>query len=209
MYKMFKGLAFVGVLLSTHTIFAQSVTIRGVRLSGSGCSAATATAVTTADGKMLSVLFDNYGVEIGQGSSNPNTQTAQKNCNVMIDVDVPFGYQYALDQTEYRGFAALPRSAYGMHRFTQVIPGVGMPPSMREAQLTGPVSQNYSVVVTQRPGREVYSACNNRNQTIHLLSQLQVAYLPRTTDRSIAMINLDSIDTGVNSRFRLIWRTCR
>jgi hypothetical protein len=194
--------------LISYTALAQNVAVRGVRLTGSGCDAATASAATTSDGKILSVLFDNYIAEIGQGSSNPQSTSLKKNCTVFIDVDVPMGYQYALSQTEYRGFTAMPASAFGLHRFTQIIPNQ-MIPSLREAQLRGPLNQNYSVIVKQKPGREVYSTCNNVQQTIQLLSELQIAYLPNTSDRSIAMINLDSVDTGVNSRFSLVWRKCR
>ena len=206
--KMFKALAIAGTLLVSQVVLAQNVTIRGVRLSGSGCNAATASAATTADGKTLSVLFDNYFAEIGQGSENPQLMSLKKDCHVLIDVDVPVGYQYAINQTEYRGFAAMPKSAYGLHRFTHIVPGTPIV-SMREAQLYGPLNSNYNVIVATKPGREVYSKCNNTFQTIDLFSQLQVAYLPNTNDRSIAMINLDSVDTGVSSKFKLVWRKCK
>ena len=196
------------LLLVTTELFAQSVVIRGVRLTGSGCSESTATASITADGQLLSLLFDNYSAEIGTGSQNPNATSIKKDCRVLIDVDVQAGYQYAIEQTEYRGFAALPASAYGFHRFTQIVPNQ-MVPSMREAQLRGPVSGNYEVKVAQKPGRSPYSNCNQAQQTIELMSELFVAYLPNTSARQMAMINLDSIDTGINSRFKLSWRPCR
>lgn len=187
---------------------APAVTIRGVRLTGSGCNESTASASVTSDGQFLSVLFDNYAAEIGTGSQNPTMTSIKKACRVLIDVDVPFGLQYAIERTEYRGFAALPASAYGYHRFTQVIPNQ-MVPSMREAQLRGPMSGNYEVLVAQKPGRSPFSKCNSPQQTIELISELSVAYLPNSRDRQMAMINLDSVDTGINSRFKLSWRACR
>ena len=207
MIKHFITLA--AVLLVTTEIYAQSVTIRGVRLTGNGCNSSSANATVTPDGQTLSVLFDNYQADIGVGSSNPQALQIKKDCHILIDVDVPAGMQYAIVRTEYRGFAALPASAYGYHRFTQIIPGVGMPPSMREAQLRGPTANNYEVAVDQKPGREVYSTCNRPQQTIDLFSELMVAYLPKTLDRSMATINLDSADTGVESRFKLRWRPCK
>lgn len=186
---------------------AQYVTIRGVRMTGTGCNDSTAWATTTADGKTLSVLFDNYMVDIGNGSSNPKATLLKKNCRVLIDVDVPDGYQYGLEQTDYRGFAALPASAWGLHRFTQIIPGQAIV-SAREAQIKGPLVDDYAVSIRQKPGRIVYSKCHQRLQTIELLSELQVAYFPNTTNRSIAQLNLDSVDTGINSSFRLSWRAC-
>lgn len=197
-----------GLFGFTATALAQSVTIRGVRMSGNGCSDSTAWATTTSDGKTLSVLFDNLKVDIGNGSENPQATSLRKNCRVLIDVDVPQGFQYGLEQTDYRGFAALPVSAYGLHRFTQIIPGQPIV-SAREAQLKGPIADDYAVSVRQKPGRVVFSPCNQRVQTIELLSELQVAYFPNTKDRSIAQINLDSVDTGVNSTFVMSWRKCK
>lgn len=201
-------LTITALLLVTTELFAQSVVVRGVRLTGSGCQESSANASITSDGQFLSLLFDNYAAEIGIGSQNPNLTQIKKDCRVMIDVDVPFGMQYAIEMTEYRGFAALPASAWGYHRFTQVIANQ-MPPSMREAQLRGPVSGNYEVRVAQKPGRSPYSTCNKPQQTIELISELMVSYLPNSRDRAMAMINLDSIDTGINSRFKLSWRPCR
>lgn len=199
------------LLLVTAELFAQNaekVTIRGVRLTGSGCNNSSASASITPDAQLLSLLFDNYAAEIGIGSQNPNMSSIKKDCRILIDVDVAFGYQYAIERTEYRGFANLPDSAHGFHRFTQIVPNQTVP-SMREAQLRGPLSSNYEVVVAQKPGRSPYSTCNKPQQTIELLSELFVSYLPKTSNRQMAMINLDSVDTGINSRFKLSWKACR
>ena len=206
---MLKSLMIISTVILTGTqLFAQSVFIRGVRLTGSGCGPAAASALVTPDGKTMSVLFDNYSAEIGQGSANPQLKTIQKDCRVLIDVDVPAGFQYALQETDYRGFAALPASAYGFHRFTQVMPNQPIA-TMREAQLRGPTSGNYTVAVVQKPGRLIYSSCNQKSQTIELFSQLSVSYLPNSQDRTMAVINLDSVDTGVSSSFKLSWRGCK
>ena len=199
-----------GLVLSlfTSTVMAQNIIIRDVRLTGTGCSNSSASATSTVDGKILSVLFDNYSVEIGNGSSNPQSTTLKRDCRILIDIDVQEGYQYALESTEYRGFSALPSNAYGMHRFTQIIPGQ-LIVSVREAQLTGPVNQNYSVLQRQKPGRYVYSQCHQARQTLEIMSELMVAYKPKTNGRDIAMINLDSVDTGVTSSFNLVWQRCK
>jgi hypothetical protein len=197
----------LAALLFAPNLFAQDITIHDVRLTGTGCSNASASATSTEDGRTLSVLFDDYSVEIGQGSTNPQSTVLQKDCRILIDIDVTPGYQYALESTEYRGFSALPANAYGMHRFTQIIPGQPIV-SVREAQLTGPINQNYSVLQRQKPGRYVYSQCSKPRQTLEILSQLMVGYRPKTNGRDVATINLDSVDTGVNSSFNLVWKRC-
>lgn len=196
------------ISLFTNAVMAQNIIIHDVRLTGTGCSNADASATATEDGRVLSVLFDNYIVEIGKGSTNPQSTILQKDCRVLIDIDVTPGYQYALESTEYRGFSALPSNAYGMHRFTQIIPGQPIV-SVREAQLTGPINQNYHVIQRQKPGRYVFSNCSQSRQTLEIMSQLMVAYRPKTSGRDIAMINLDSVDTGVVSSFNLVWQRCK
>jgi hypothetical protein len=203
-----KMIVLVAMVLAGSEIFAQSVEIRGVTLRGSGCGPASASASITPDGQILSVLFDDYKADIGEGSSNPSATMVQKDCHVLIDVNVPYGMQYALEQTDYRGFSALPASAFGFHRFTQFIEGAAIP-TLREAQLKGPSIGNYEVTVRGKPGRSPYSTCNKASQTIDLFSQLMVSYLPGTRNRDMAYINLDSVDTGVHSTFKLVWRRCR
>ncbi len=206
--NMFKSALFAfSMVILAQNAFSQDIHIRGVRINGTGCSQTTASAVATEDGRTLSVLFDNYAVEIGNGSANPQSRSLQRDCRVLIDIDVTPGYQYALESTEYRGFAGLPSNAVGMHRFTQIIPGQPIV-SVREAQLRGPIEQNYSVLQRQKPGRYVFSSCSNFSQTLEIMSQLSVSYLPNTTRRDLAIINLDSIDTGVESKFNLVWRPC-
>lgn len=196
------------MVLVSSELFAQNMTIEGVRLEGSGCGPATAQAIVTPDGQTLSLLFDEYSAEIGEGSLNPNLRTIKKDCKVYIDVAVPNGVQYAIQQVNYRGFSALPASAHGYHRFTQLITGASIP-SMREAQLRGPLVDNYEVIVAQKPGRSPYSVCNNSRQTISLLSELMVSYLPNSRDKAMAQITLDSTDLATSSSFKLVWRSCR
>lgn len=207
--------AMVLVCLFSASALAAPVVVRGVRVQGSGCNQTTARASITEDGQTLSILFDNYAVEIGNGSANPGSVSAQKDCRVMIDVEVAPGVQYALTQTDYRGFIALPASAYGYHRFSQIVPNQPIV-SMREAQLRGPMADTYQVSVMQKPGRYIYSPCNQKFQTVDLLTQLYVSYFPNQRDRSVATINLDSVDSTIGqidpdrvSTFRLSWRACR
>lgn len=207
---MFKNLiVLTAMVLVSSEVFAQmTMTIRGVTLKGSGCGPTTAQAVITPDGQTLSVLFDNYSAEIGEGSENPQLRQINKTCEVLIDADVPPGVQYSIQQVNFRGFAALPTSAHGYHRFSTRIPGQAVP-SLREAQLKGGIVDNYDVTIAGKPGRNNWSTCNNTSQKISILSDLMVRYLPNSRDNSKAQITLDSTDVATASAFKLIWQRCR
>ena len=200
-------LIFVAITALAALSGAQTALIKGVHLTGPNCGQSTANAVITPDGQTLSVLFDNYSVEIGDGSKNPQATSLQKNCSVLIDLEVPANVQFGLEQTDYRGFASIPARAVGIHRFTHVT-AKHQGNSMKDARIMGPSTGNYVSTVLQKKGNFSYTNCNQPQQTLELLSELSVSYLPSSREHTLAMINLDSIDTGVHSTFKLNWRSC-
>lgn len=192
-------------------VYAQSspsgVLITNVTISGSGCSNTSASAAISPDSRALSILFDNYMVEIGNGSENQNSTSLQKNCRIQISLQVPKGWTYSLEAIDHRGFASVPASAWAFHRFTLESENSRVV-SMREAMIKGPVTDNYEVRIAQKPGRNPWSPCNQVNQTVKVLSQLGVSYYPRTTDRTQAMISLDSTDLALAQDLKLTWKQC-
>lgn len=212
--KSSKSVLFFSILsIVLASLFAEAQTtpegavITSVQLQGTGCEETTATVSLSPDSKDLSVLFDNYSVEIGQGSSNPSLLTAQKNCRIFIDMNLPRDWQFAFKAVDYRGFVAVPASAWAFHRFTYVAPNQ-LISSMREASLQGPQNKDYTVHVEQKTERLTWSPCGQNSQRIQLLSQLAVQYFPRSTDRSLAQISLDSADASFRQNFSVEWRKC-
>lgn len=181
--------------------------IINVQLFGKGCELTEASANLSPDLKDLSILFDNYVVEIGQGSANPNLIQAQKDCQVTLQISVPQGWQMAFRSVDYRGFVAVPTSAWAFHRFSILSRGQPIA-SLREATITGARVDTYTVHAEQRPDRMVWTGCEGQIQTVTLLSQLGVAYHRKSTDRSLAQIALDSKDLSIQQGFGVEWRRC-
>lgn len=186
----------------------EGAQVVAVQVQGSGCDQTTAAITLSPDAKDLSVLFDNYSVEIGQGSAEPARTSAQKNCKIFVDMNIPMGWQFAFRAVDYRGFMALPSSAWAFHRFTYIAPNQ-LISSLREATLNGPQNKDYAVHVEQRKERLVWSPCGQSQQKIQLLSQLGVQFFPRSTDRSLAQISLDSADASFRQNFSIEWRQCK
>lgn len=201
------------LLLSSMELVAQEKTphgakILGVQVSGKGCEQTTASVALSENLLDLSILFDNYFVEIGQGSQNPNAASLQKDCYVQLQVQIPQGWQMAFRSVDYRGFVAVPASAWAFHRFSILAQGQPIA-SLREAIVKGPNNTNYTVHVEQRPDRYTFTKCNQAVQTVNLLSQLGVAYYPKLKDRSIAQIALDSNDLSLAQNFSVVWKPCQ
>lgn len=181
--------------------------IRNASMSGTGCSNSDASVTISPDYKDLSILFDNHSVEIGQGTINANATTLQKNCRVDVEVYVPNGWQYAFKSVDYRGFVSLPASAWGFHRLA-TLSGSAVIPSLREVMHKGPINQDYTFHVEASPTRYAWSSCISGNHTMIFYSQLGVSFYPKMSDRSNAMINLDSKDFSMRQSVGLVWRKC-
>lgn len=202
-----------GVILFCFPLFAAAqerpnhAIIRDVRLVGTGCDANSTQVVFSPDLADLSVLFSDYGIEIGEGSLQPQLPRAQKNCEIKLQVEIPDGWSFAFKHIDYRGFAAIPASAWGMHRFTFSM-NLSPVPSMKEVVLQGPLNSEYSTRVSQKPERLVFSRCGSRQQEISLLSQITIQYYPQKSDRSLAQIVLDSADMSLRQSFGIEWKKC-
>lgn len=181
--------------------------ILGVQVQGSGCDMSKTSITLSPDLKDMSVIFDDYVAEIGQGTQAEKALRLQKDCQILVDINIPQGWQFAFKSIDYRGFVALPASAWALHRFSAIVPNAPIA-SMREAQIQGPFNDNYVVHTDVKPTRMVWSPCNQTQQRVTLLSQLSVSYFPNTTDRSIAQIVLDSGDASVRQSFGVEWRQC-
>jgi len=186
----------------------ESAEIRNVTMSGSGCEDAAASATISPDFKDVSLLFDNHSVEIGNGSLNPKITTLQKNCRVDVELAVPRGWQYAFKSVDYRGFAALPASAYGFHRLATMSAN-SIVPTLREVIHRGPINNEYTFHVEASPTRYVWSSCISGAHTMIFLSQLGVSFYPKMSDRSNAIISLDSKDFSMRQSVGLVWRKCQ
>tara|TARA_B110001454_G_scaffold219057_1_gene249586 strand:- start:22628 stop:23308 length:681 start_codon:yes stop_codon:yes gene_type:complete len=195
-------------LISWGQSAPESAEIRNVTMSGSGCEDSAASATISPDFKDLSILFDNHVVEIGNGSPDPNKLKLQKNCRIDIDIAVPRGWQYAFKSVDYRGFVALPASAYGFHRLATMSAN-SIVPTLREVTHKGPINQDYTFHVEASPTRYVWSSCISGSHTMIFYSQLGVSFYPKFADRSNAIISLDSKDFSMRQSVGMIWRKCQ
>lgn len=186
----------------------ESAEIRYIKMSGSGCEDSAISASISPDFKDLSLFFDNHSVEIGDGSDNPNLTRLQKNCRIDVKIAVPDGWQYAFKSVDYRGFVALPASAYGFHRMA-ALSANGIVPTLREVIHRGPIFDLYTFHVEASPTRYVWSSCSSGVQTMTFLSQLGVGFYPKMSDRSNAIVSLDSKDFSMRQDIGLVWKKCQ
>lgn len=74
--------------------------------SGSGCLAGSTTALVSEDGATLTVLFDNFQTQLGKGTQK---EDHRKFCKIELDVDVPLGYTFAVNNIRWQGYMHLDK----------------------------------------------------------------------------------------------------
>lgn len=182
--------------------------ITDVRMSGTGCPEHQAAVSLSPDFKDVSILFDNYNAEVGQGSSTPLTQLkATKDCQILVQIQVPDGWQMAFRAVDYRGFVALSTNSMAMQRFSIMQDGAPIV-SMKEANLKGPMNQDYYVRAEVKPERLTWSPCLSGLTNVRLMSQITVHLNPRSGERPYNQIALDSADASVQQKLAVEWRRC-
>ena len=76
--------------------------------AGPGCPPGSASASLTDDKKTLSILFDQFLVNVGGNTGKTNARTK---CDISVPVHVPQGIQVSLITVDYRGYNLLPAGA--------------------------------------------------------------------------------------------------
>ncbi|MCB0364882.1 MAG: DUF4360 domain-containing protein [Bdellovibrionaceae bacterium] len=190
---------------------ADSVRVTGVKVgmprhAGSGCPAGTLSATLSPDAKTLSMLFDNYMVEAGDSSG---TRRSMLDCQLVIPVDVPNGYQVSVVKLDYRGFNLLPNKAVArydaVYFFTDTQTGHKYRKKFRrKKEFRGPVEEEYAMS-SKINKREIWSACG-RSFDLNINTSIWV----QSQTGEDALATLDSIDSNVEEYvdYHLVWRAC-
>lgn len=195
-------------LISHSQTAPPGVEILSTQLRGSGCDFNNVSVSLSPNGTDLSLLFDDYGVELGTASLQPNQMTQIKDCQIVLQVKIPEGWQMAFKAVDYRGYVNLPQSgASAFHRFSILQHGAPIV-SMREAAITGPINDDYYVRAEIRPDRLTWSQCLRDQTQIILASQLGVRLNPRAAKPDLVQLLLDSSDVSLQQNLTVGWRPC-
>jgi hypothetical protein len=165
---------------------------------GTGCPANSASVTLSPDQSSLSILFDQYVVEAGNGRS-----IDRKSCNIAIPVRVPNGYSISVFQVDYRGFNALPsgaRSTFNVEYFFAGSRGVRQTKSFY-----GPTNNLYELSDRLTAEAVVWSACGA--DTNLRVNTSMVVQSNRRDD--LALATVDSADVSAGLVYHIAWRRCR
>lgn len=185
---------------------AQSIQVGRPSLMGTGCRAGTARVTLAPDNSALSALFDEFLVEVGGAT---RTRTAMKNCQIILPMRVPPGYQVGIRQVQMRGFIALPEIAQATvnlaYAFAPPMSGTRRsfegPRVHRYAHLKGPLMD-----ALEMHGEGRATSWSDCGENVKLVIEGRLA-LRTSHGLDEAQAAFDSLDAGIV--LPLEWRRCR
>lgn len=188
----------LAMVLACASSYADDISLGQPGYGGSGCPAGSVSAVLSPDAKTLSMLFDQYTIEIG-GTSGKTFD--RKSCNIAIPVHVPQGRSVSVLQVDYRGFNHLPRGASSRFNVEYFFAGSQGPAFTRS--FTGPLDSDYAISNLLTADSIVWSACG-----VDVNLRTNSSIRARTSGNAEAVSSIDSEDVKAAIIYSLQWRQC-
>lgn len=186
-------------LLTAASISAQAQEIRlgEPAYGGTGCPSGSASVTLSPDSTALSILFDSYVAEAGNGRAMD-----RKSCNISVPVTVPGGFSVAVMQVDYRGFNFVPRG--GMSRFDAEYFWAGARGPRISRTFLGPVNDSYTLTDELIASTLVWTPCG---ANVNL--RVNTSLMARSNARSEqTLATVDSADISSGLVYHLQWRRC-
>jgi hypothetical protein len=198
------GLAGTGVTRTAHAQDSPSYArIRSFTHGGSGCPERSVGANITADGRILTVLYDKYVATVGPAVA---VAEKRKNCTLTVEMEFPQGFSFSVADVDFRGFADLGAGLVGTQRASYYFAGFrpGREPEFRTV-LRGPYNDNYSRRDSLGLLAAVWSPCG---AIAPLVIRTSVDINNQRNLTGTGLMSVDTTDLTVRQIYHLRWRRC-
>jgi len=208
-------LSFIVLSIVSFQIYAQdiptSAQVTQVQFDGSGCDAGSANAIITEDLSFLSVLYDRFSAEIGNGTANKKSKSIEKRCSIIVNVNVPQGWVFDFEQIDYRGFIEIPNKASVAYQLTTAEIEGGAAMGFDQQLFQGPRNENYMVSVKNKAPKilnKVSCLASGQNIKIRIKTTVGVRNLLAGIMKPAVKIIVDSTDASFRQNLKLRWKRC-
>ncbi|KAI0848398.1 hypothetical protein F5Y00DRAFT_262490 [Daldinia vernicosa] len=100
----------IGIIGGTDTPKPDEISIISASASGNGCPQGTVTSDLSADRNVITFGFDAFQVYTGPGTTPADKS---KNCQLHLNLKYPGGFQFAIVESTYHGYAQLETGVTG------------------------------------------------------------------------------------------------
>jgi Domain of unknown function (DUF4360) len=182
-------------------ILPDQVNILSMTHGGSGCPVDSVGASFSADYQYLTIIFDQYGAEIGTDIAAPKKRLF---CHLVLQLDFPAGLSYALVDLTYRGYADLDAGIDAAQTSTYYFQGFRKDDQYSfKTRIYGPFLGDYDR--TDSLGLVAWSPCNEK-RGLNIVTSVQLDN--KRNKSGSGMITLDSIDSQVVEQYGIRWKRC-
>ncbi|MER5887663.1 DUF4360 domain-containing protein [Streptomyces sp. NPDC001941] len=180
-----------------------NITIGVVKANGSGCRPGSAAVAVSPDNTAFTVTYSEYLAQVGVGAKPTDFR---KNCQLLLNVNVPQGFTYAVAQADYRGFASLARGAGGTQKASYYFQGMS-DTDRRAHSFRGPLEGNWQVTDKTAVESLEYAPCGGKRD-FNINTELLVDKGYSDTARSTSFMTMDSTDGSFNTVYHFSWKKC-
>lgn len=177
----------------------SEVQIVAISFSGTGCKPGTVSGQLSTDLTTLTLLYSTFVAQTGK-----NVEVAtRKNCQLLVKLRYPSGWQFSVFKADYRGYAQIPSGETGTCKANYYFSGDSKQISSTMT-IRGPYDDNY--IKTDQFGVEstVWSPCGIEG-LLNINSEVRLS----VTDTSkTAQLTVDSTDLRFKQIHHLQWAKC-
>jgi hypothetical protein len=179
---------------------ATQLSIRSIQARGTGCPHGTVEGFLSDDGSLFGLSFPAFTAEAGFGLP---LSMSRKNCQLLIDLEVPRGFSFSLMDIQYQGYVEMPFGSEGFLRtnyfFTGDSESVGFSATLRGPLFGDFVAEETTGIATTGG----WSSCE-AERALNINTSIGITRVRG----GFAMISVDSMTGSLNQLFRLKWRRC-
>jgi len=180
----------------------HEVQIDSIAYSGSGCNPGTVAGLLASDLTAVTLLFSSFSASQGKGTLPKDLRT---NCNLLVKIKYPSGWQFSVFKADYRGYAQIPSGDQGVCKSTYSFQGLS---GNAESKLTivGPYDDNYQKTDQFGLQTTVWSPCGQEG-ILNINSEVRMS--PKNSNTALAgLMTVDSIDLKFKQIHYLQWQKC-
>ncbi|KAL2173582.1 uncharacterized protein P884DRAFT_280878 [Thermothelomyces heterothallicus CBS 202.75] len=183
----------------------KEIQIVSASFSGNGCPQGTVSTSISPDKTVITFGFDAFQTYIGPGF-NPTERS--KNCQLHLNLQYPSGFQFAVLESTYHGYAQLETGVTGTFYSTYYFSQDASATTTTQTSITGGGIWEQGQVYTKTDqiptASYIFSPCG-ANGILNINNRIA---LTSTNSSAIGLITDDDATVALTQQINIAWRSC-
>jgi len=178
----------------------HEVQIVGLQYSGSGCPGGTARGTISDDATTMTIGYDKF---IAESGPNVKASDYRKNCQLVVKLKYPQGWQVSIFSANFRGYAGIQKKDKGVCKATFWFSGETEQGDATRT-IVGPYNDNYKLFTKIPLTTTVWSRCGKQGM-LNINSEVRV--VPLGT-KNVNLMTVDATDLMFSQIVYFQWKKC-